>query len=138
VALNLREWVDGYVYHHHRKVFPVVSDGRLVGYIETRDLARVPRSEWELRTVGDLMHEDVTPIAIRSDAEALDALKQMRQTESGRLLVVDNGQLVGILSLKDLLRFLTLKLELEGASEPDETPIPRPAPPATAELHPAP
>jgi Zn-dependent protease/CBS domain-containing protein len=109
--LTLREWVEVYVYRYHRKVFPVVSDAQLVGYIETKDLAGVPRSEWEVRTVADVMHRELAPIAIRSDAEALDALKRMRQTESARLLVVDDGQLVGILSLKDLLRYLALELE---------------------------
>jgi hypothetical protein len=33
--------------------------------------------------------------------------------ESSRLLVIDGDHLVGIVSLKDLLRFLNLKLELE-------------------------
>jgi len=49
----------------------------------------------------------------------------MSQTGNSRLLVVDQGKLVGIVSLKDLLRFLSLKLDLEGgvglgraASEP--------------------
>jgi len=45
----------------------------------------------------------------------------MRRTGSSRLLVVDHGQLVGMVSLKDLLRFLSLKIELEdtGAAAPD-------------------
>jgi CBS domain-containing protein len=37
----------------------------------------------------------------------------MQRTGSSRLLVTDGDRLVGILSLKDLLRFLDLKLELE-------------------------
>jgi hypothetical protein len=42
----------------------------------------------------------------------------MQRTGASRLLVVDGARLVGLVSLKDLLRFLRLKLELEG--EPDE------------------
>jgi CBS domain-containing protein len=37
----------------------------------------------------------------------------MRQTGRSRLLVVDDGRLAGILSARDLLDFLALKLELE-------------------------
>jgi CBS domain-containing protein len=36
-----------------------------------------------------------------------------QRTGSSRLLVTDGSRLVGIVSLKDLLRFLDLKLELE-------------------------
>jgi signal-transduction protein with cAMP-binding, CBS, and nucleotidyltransferase domain len=39
----------------------------------------------------------------------------MQRTRSSRLLVTEGNRLVGIVSLKDLLRFLNLKLELEGA-----------------------
>ena len=37
----------------------------------------------------------------------------MQHTGSSRLLVRDGDRLVGIVSLKDLLSFLNLKLELE-------------------------
>jgi hypothetical protein len=35
-----------------------------------------------------------------------------------RLMVVGDGRLVGVLALKDLLKFLSLKIELEG-DQPD-------------------
>ena len=115
--ISIRELVDDYVYHYHRKSFPVVQNGHPVGYIDTRDLGGAPRGEWEFRTVEEVMRRDLRPVSIGSDADALDALKQMQRTGVSRLLVIDAGRLVGILSLKDLLRFLSLKLELEGEGE---------------------
>jgi signal-transduction protein with cAMP-binding, CBS, and nucleotidyltransferase domain len=44
----------------------------------------------------------------------MHALARMQSTGASRLLVVENGHLVGIVSLKDLLRFFHLKLELES------------------------
>jgi CBS domain-containing protein len=41
-------------------------------------------------------------------------LGQMQRTGSSRLLVTEGDQLVGIVSLKDLMRFLNLKLELSN------------------------
>jgi CBS domain-containing protein len=38
----------------------------------------------------------------------------MNRSSTSRLLVVDSGRLVGILTLKDLLRFMALKVDLEG------------------------
>ena len=52
-------------------------------------------------------------VSIPPGADALQALGQMQQTGSSRLLVTEGDQLVGIVSLKDLLRFLDLKLQLE-------------------------
>jgi CBS domain-containing protein len=56
-------------------------------------------------------------VSIDPGADALQALERMQQTGASRLLVTEGGRLHGIVSLKDLLRFLELKLELEGESE---------------------
>ena len=37
----------------------------------------------------------------------------MNQNGLSRLMVVDEGRLVGIIALKDMLKFLSLKVELE-------------------------
>ncbi len=47
----------------------------------------------------------------------MKALQTMNRTGNSRLLVVENGKLAGVLALKDLLGFLSLKLDLE--EEPD-------------------
>ena len=113
-SLDLGHFVDNYVYHFHRKMFPVGDAEHIEGFITTQMLADIPRSQWQQRTVGQLMNRDVGPIAIRSDADAATALAQMQKTGASLLLVMDGNRLVGVLSLKDLLRFLSLKIELEG------------------------
>ena len=112
--LRLREWVEDYVYRHHHKAFPVVSDGRLQGVVSTRALSELPRSEWDRHTVGEVMYRDLDAVSITPATDALQALEKMQRTGSSRLLVVEDGRLLGLVSLKDLLRFLDLKLELEG------------------------
>ena len=60
------------------------------------------------------MARDVGAVSVAPDTDALKALEKMQRTGSSRLLVLDGERLVGIVSLKDLLRFLRLRLELEG------------------------
>ena len=112
-SLDLRHWVEDYVYRYHRKAFPVATDGHLEGFISTAALARVPREEWDLHTISEIMEHDLKPVTIPPDADAIDALGRMQRTGSSRLLVAEGDHLLGIISLKDLLRFLNLKMELE-------------------------
>ena len=116
-SLDLRHWVDDYVYRYHRKLFPVASNGHLEGVISTQALAQIPREEWPLHTIAEVMRHDLGPASISPDADALDALSRMQRTGMSRLLVTDGDRLVGIVSLKDLLRFLNQKIELEGLAE---------------------
>jgi Zn-dependent protease/CBS domain-containing protein len=112
-SLNLRSWVEDYVYRYHRKAFPVAANGHLAGIITTRALQNVPREEWERHSVSEVMSHDLRAASIRPGADALAALAKMQQTGFSRLLVTDGDRLVGIVSLKDLLRFLQMKMELE-------------------------
>jgi predicted transcriptional regulator len=61
------------------------------------------------------MRRDLSALTVAPDADALEALRTMQRGGVSRLLVTEGDRLVGIVSLKDLLRFLNLKLELEGA-----------------------
>jgi Zn-dependent protease len=115
--VGLRGWVEDYVYRYHRKMFPVSSNGHVMGVISTQALAGYPREEWDRHTVGEAMSADLAPFRIAPDADALQALEQMQRQGTSRLLVMEGDRLVGIITLKDLLRFLNLKLELEPAEQ---------------------
>ena len=124
-SLDLDCWVEDFVYRYHRKTFPVVSNGHLEGCIDTQAMTQIPRPEWNQHTVGEVLRRDLTALTIRPDADAIDALAKMQRSGVSCLLVTDGDRLVGLISLKDLLRFLDLKLELEGG---DYAAQPRPRP----------
>ncbi|OPY04868.1 MAG: putative zinc metalloprotease Rip3 [Syntrophus sp. PtaB.Bin001] len=111
-ALTLEEFINDYVYRYHFKMFPVVSFDRLVGFITIRQVAEIPKDEWKERTVGEIAKPCTADVTIGPDEDAVHALAIMSRTANSRLLVVDGERLVGIITLKDMLQFLSLKLEL--------------------------
>ena len=113
-STTIREVIDDYVYRYHHKLFPVVDDGQLVGCITINRIKEVPREEWEQRTVGELARGCDTENTVSPETDAIGALSKMHRSGASRLLVVDHGRLAGILSLKDLLQVLAMKVELEG------------------------
>jgi len=113
--ISVAELVEEYVYRHHHKLYPVVDDGRLVGCVTTRQIRELPREEWETTSVGALASGCSPENSVPPDADAMAALSRMSRTRASRLLVVDGERLVGILTLKDLLEFFSLKIELEQA-----------------------
>lgn len=112
-SISIQQLVDDYVYTHHFKMYPVVEGATLIGCVSTRAIAEIPRDEWAQRTVGTLVRECSIHNTISPTADAMEALSTMSRTRNSRLLVVDGDQLVGVITLKDLLQFLSLKLDLE-------------------------
>lgn len=119
-GISVQELVDDYVYHHHYKMLPVVENERLLGCVSTRQIREVPRESWNDTSVRDLASDCSQENTVRPDADAMQALAQMSRSGVSRLMVVDDGRLVGVLSLKDLLGFLSLKVELEGDGDGQE------------------
>ena len=113
---TIRTLVEDFIYHHHYKMIPVSSEGHLVGCVTTRHVKAVPQSEWDSLSVGEIMGECNHRNSIGPNEDALEAMKKMNAHDSRRLMVVENGELVGVITLKDLLDFLALKLDLEGGA----------------------
>jgi Zn-dependent protease/CBS domain-containing protein len=113
-SATLAELVEDYIYKYHYKMFPVKDGDRLVGCITTKEVKEIPREEWTRQTVSGLASKCSPENTISPEADATKALAMMNQTGASRLLVVDkDGDLAGIVTLKDLLEFLSLKVELE-------------------------
>ena len=112
--VRLDKFVEDYVYKYHFKTFPVVDDSRLVSCVNIRQLKDIPRADWNQRTVGEIAVGCSNDNTISTRADAMQALSTMRRTGNSRLMVVENGKLVGIIALKDMLDFLSLKIDLEG------------------------
>ena len=110
---TINELVENYIYHYHHKVYPVVEEGTVHGLVHSRSVRDIPREEWGTRTVNDILEPASESNTVSSQVDALTAFSQMNNTKSSRLLVVDNGTLQGIISLKDLMTFFSFKLEVE-------------------------
>jgi Zn-dependent protease len=110
--ITVQQLVDDYVYRHYFKMYPVVEDGRLIGCITTGRIKGLPPEQWAARTVGEVAEVCSESNIVRADDDAMAALSKMNRTGASRLMVADNGRLVGVIALKDLLSFLSMKIEL--------------------------
>lgn len=79
---------------------PVVEGHRVVGIVTARDLL----GQALYRLVGDVMTGDLATVA--PDTSVADAYHLMETRDVGRLPVVEDGRLVGLVSRPDILREL--------------------------------
>ncbi|MFO8084502.1 MAG: site-2 protease family protein [Desulfobacterales bacterium] len=112
-SITLKELVEDYVYRYHFKLFPVVDDEKLIGCISTRQIKEIPQEQWPQKNVSELAQNCSSANTIKPDADAVEALSAMRKNGASRLMVVEQNRLIGIISLKDMLEFLNLKIELD-------------------------
>jgi acetoin utilization protein AcuB len=103
---------------------PVVENGRLIGIVSDKDLLNASPSDatslsvWEISylvnkiKVRDVMTKEV--LTIQEDMPIEEAARIMVDNKVGGLPVVNNGELVGLITETDLFKLL---LELMGARD---------------------
>jgi Zn-dependent protease/predicted transcriptional regulator len=87
--------------------FPVVENGVLIGMVTLNDVHRVPQLDREAMQVKDIMSRNV--IALPPDAPVIDALRIMSTRDIGRVPILDNSQLVGIVTRNDIMKVMELR-----------------------------
>jgi Zn-dependent protease/predicted transcriptional regulator len=112
--ITLRELIEDYVYRHHFKMFPIVRNKELLGCVQTRNIRDIPKNEWDVRRVSEIFRSCSEENTVLPGTDVSEALDRMRSTGNSRLMVVDRGQLKGILALKDIAGFLNMRREFEG------------------------
>lgn len=103
--ITLQEAFDGFIMQHNYSVFPVVVDGRVRGTISLNHLREVPRHLWSTTTVASVMRP-LEPEDTVSDEAPVDTLLPRLTGGGGRVVVVRDGRLVGIISPSDITSWL--------------------------------
>jgi Zn-dependent protease/CBS domain-containing protein len=116
--LPTAQLVENYLLQRGLKRVPVMDDaGRPLGCVGVDEVKRIPPEERLTRSVRDILTPLGPDDTIAPDAEARQALEQMQRTGQGRIFVTEAGRLIGVLALKDLLQYLSVKSELQAADQ---------------------
>ena len=95
--------------------YPVLDGDAHVGIVTLEDATDVPEVEREAMTVADVMERKLTTVGPTTGA--MTALETMQRENVGRLLVVEDDRLVGLISRTDLMRGFNI---IQRGVRPDE------------------
>ncbi|SDK71526.1 CBS domain-containing protein [Halanaerobium congolense] len=98
--------------------FPVLRDDKVVGIVTMEDAKKIPQDEYRNTPVQSIMNKDLH--CVKGDDELFEAFKLLFQKDIGRLLVMDDGELQGIITRSDVMTGLRVR-QLENIKvEEDE------------------
>ena len=104
--LTLQDAVDDYFMRYNHSAFPVDEHERTIGLLTLRGVRRVPREQWPTRRVRELMVPLGDQVVVAPDARMDGVLGKLQDGEAGRVLVTQDGEVVGIITPSDLTRWL--------------------------------
>ncbi|HZP40413.1 MAG TPA: site-2 protease family protein [Candidatus Binatia bacterium] len=110
---SVEEAVESGFLRHGFGGFPVSEGGRVAGLVSLRDVLHCPAADRRRRRVRDVMQPLGPELAIPARASVGDALRRMTDAQVGRLLVTDDGHVVGLVTRTGIVRFVQFRTELE-------------------------
>lgn len=106
--MTMQDAVDQYFVAHGFGGFPVCEEGQVLGVVTVRDVQAVPTALWPWRRVCEIMRPVSPAFCIPPDWSVMQAMERMAQSGLDRLVVVENGAIVGLITRSAIAHFLQL------------------------------
>jgi Zn-dependent protease/CBS domain-containing protein len=101
--------IDKHIMGTDERAFPVLEHDRLVGLVCLEDVRKVPRAEWDNTMVQEVMTPAAELVTLSPRMDSNEAFQKLAQRDIRQMPVIENGQLVGMLRRRDIMRFLQLQ-----------------------------
>jgi Zn-dependent protease/predicted transcriptional regulator len=110
--LSIEELVQNYIYRHQFTQFPVCNREEFIGMVSLDGVKSISKDLWGFKQVRDIM----TPLefvpCLQPTDDASEALTRMVSSNVEHMPVVENGQLMGLVSQRDIMSFFKIKSDL--------------------------
>lgn len=108
-SINLVELVNEYFMRYKHGRFPVFDNGKLFGIVTLHEVRDVPREKWSETKVKEITPPLSSKHTISSGETAEEAMIRMGEENVGHLLVIGDGELVGIVTKSDLIGVIQMR-----------------------------
>jgi Zn-dependent protease/CBS domain-containing protein len=106
--MTVQDAVDQYFIAQGSGEFPVCEEGHLLGMVTVRDVHALPTALWPWRRVREIMRPPSPAFCIPPDWSIMQAMDRMVQGGLDCLLVMENGEIVGLVTQSAIAHFLEL------------------------------
>jgi Zn-dependent protease len=110
--LSVKELIERYFLTYGYGGFPVVENGQVLGLVALGDVKKVSPEAYERVSVREVMVPLSERLTIAPEEDVSVAFQRMAEEELGRLIVMERGRMIGLVTKTGLSRFLQMKLEL--------------------------
>lgn len=113
-SMSLRKFADDYlISESHAPVYYAASNGRYRGVINTGDLQRIERSEWEQKTLLEIVHPLTDVPTVQESTPIVEVIQLLEKQSLPSVTVLSPAEAVsGVIDRGDIVKAIALKMNL--------------------------
>jgi Zn-dependent protease/predicted transcriptional regulator len=132
---TVQQLISDYFLVHHYDAYPVVKNGQVLGLVTLQGIRSVPKEQRDTTTVQQAMISCQPGVIVDPSASAMEAMRKMGSSNVSRILVVDQGRLVGVVTREDVVRAIQTRQELGLVPSRGYSGVPSPQVPPIQAAH---
>jgi Zn-dependent protease/CBS domain-containing protein len=107
-SITIDEAVDKYFLRYGYGGFPVVDHGAFLGIITLKEIKNVHQRDWNKVKVTDIFVPHNKKWEVSPDADVMKVLELMIKEDKGRIIVMENDKVVGLITRNGIARYLQI------------------------------
>ena len=112
-SISVQELIENYFYKYKFIIFPVKRNDEIVGVVSVETVKDIDKELRAKTTVGSIAIPINPDLTVSSGDNVSKAMTKLYKNGIGRVLVMDQGNLIGIISSTDILNYLNIYMELD-------------------------
>ena len=113
-SINIEDVINNYFLKYGFTGFPVVSEGKYLGILTLRDIKNIPAKDRTLREVSEFFERHKIEWEVFPNDTAINALEKMIKNDVGRLIVLDEGKILGMITRNGIAKYLEIKKYIQN------------------------
>lgn len=106
--INIDSAVNEYFLKYGYGGFPIIDDGRFLGFVTLKEIKDVPRERWRDVRVSEIYVPHNKKWEISEEDDAMKALELMISEDKGRLVVTERGNIKGLITRNGIARYIQI------------------------------
>ncbi len=106
--LPVAQLVHDYLVPAENRSVAVMRDGEFAGVVSMTDVRSLPFDRWETTKVGEIMTPADATTVVGPEEPLAEAFERLAKLDVGQLPVIEDGALVGMLSRRDVTRWIEM------------------------------
>ncbi len=120
VTLSPDITIDTSIYEYFLKYgyggFPVVDNKKFLGMLTLKEIKTIPKEDWRDVRVSEVFISHDKRWEVSKDDNAMKALELMISEDKGRLVVVEKGNIIGLITRNGIARYMQIIGEVRRGS----------------------
>jgi len=93
--------------------FPVIDNGKFLGILTLKEIKDISKEKWKIVKISEIFIPHDKRWEVSGEEDAMKALELMINEDKGRLMVIERGKIIGLITRNGIAKYVQVRGEIK-------------------------